>query len=147
MPTLDSLSTWAERWVPEDPAMAQLDPDVITSWLALHIDLTQLPDHRVVVVFDIGGQSAKQTWLVLERGSPPSICDHDPGLALDRYVYVEADAAALYPISRGLNDWRRAVADRSVQLYGEPELVRMLPDWFGQAAASLEPPSAQASVA
>lgn len=59
MPTLKSLWQWAEKWVPEDPAMAQRDP-----------------------------------------------------------------------IARGLRTWTDAMAEGSVRVYGEPELVAALPGWF-----------------
>ena len=48
----------------------------------------------------------------------------------DRYVFVEADAAALYPIARGARSWADAVADRSVRLYGKPDLVAASSSWF-----------------
>lgn len=135
IPTLLSLDSWAKRWVPEDPALAQRDPDVITFWLTHRVEQDDLPDGQVVIVFDIGGPRAKRQWLVLERGAPPSIFIEDPGLAPDRYVYVEADAATLYPISRGLRDWSAAIADRLVRLYGEPKLVKAFPSWFRDGAS------------
>ncbi|MGH2357714.1 MAG: winged helix-turn-helix transcriptional regulator [Candidatus Limnocylindria bacterium] len=135
VPTLLSLDAWARRWVPEDPALAQRDPDVITFWLANRVDVGRLPERQVVVVFSLGGAPAKQHWLVLERGAAPSICLEDPGLAADRYVYVEADAAALYPVSRGVREWTAAIGERSVRLYGDPALVKALPRWFGAAAS------------
>jgi hypothetical protein len=70
---------------------------------------------------------------VLEPGARPSICAEDPWLALDRYVYVESAAEALSLISRGERDCSSAIASVSVQLYGEPELVRALPGWFRPA--------------
>jgi len=130
VPTLLSLDSWARHWVPEDPALAQRDPDVITFWLANRVDDSRLPDRQVVVVFDLAGAQTKQHWLVLEQGVAPSICLEDPQLAPERYVYVEADAAGLYPISRGLSEWTAAIADRSVRLYGDPALVTALPSWF-----------------
>ena len=130
VPTLLALDTWARRWVPEDPALAQRDPDVITFWMANRVDPSCVPDRQVVLAFDIGGPRPKRHWLVLERGVPPSVCLEDPGLSADRYVYVEADAAALYPVSRGVRDWPEAIADGSIQLYGEPNLVKALPTWF-----------------
>jgi DNA-binding HxlR family transcriptional regulator len=133
VPTLLSLDSWARRWVPEDPALALRDPDVITFWLTQRVELLALPDRQVVVVFDIGGPRATRQWLVLERGAPPSICHEDPGLALERYLYVEADAAVLYPIARGVSDWNSAIADESVRLYGDPTLVRSMPGWFRTA--------------
>ena len=46
------------------------------------------------------------------------------------YVFVEGDADALYPISRGARSWTDAIADGSVRLYGKPDLVAALPGWF-----------------
>ncbi len=137
IPTLLSLKDWAERWVPEDPGMAERDPSVITWWLRHRVDAHTLPEHQVVLTLDIGGPRPEKVWLVLENGAEPSLCLEDPRLALDRYVYVEADAAALYPLSRGERDWKAAIADRSIQLYGEPDLIRALPSWFYPATGSL----------
>jgi DNA-binding HxlR family transcriptional regulator len=144
VPTLRSLHRWAERWVPEDPALVQRDPAVLTWWLGQRVDPAAVPAGPVVVALAIGGPRpppgssrppGPQVWLVLERGAPPSGCLEDPGLALDRYVYVEADGAALYPIARGWRAWGAALADGSVRLYGEPALVRALPGWFRPAGA------------
>ena len=130
VPTLLALHRWAERWVPEDSALARRDPAVLTWWLAQRVDPGAVPAGPVVLAFDIRGPRPQRVWLVLERGAPPSGCLEDPGLAPERYVYVEADGAALDPLARGRRAWGAALADGSVQLYGEPALVRALPDWF-----------------
>jgi len=130
VPTLMSLKSWAERWVPEDPAMVQRDPDVIMLWMTHRADPSTAPERRAVLEFEVGGPRAKKVWLVLERGALPSICFDDPGLPPERYVHVEADAITLYPISRGLRTWGSAIADESVALYGDPDLVRAMPGWF-----------------
>jgi DNA-binding HxlR family transcriptional regulator len=131
LPTLLALSQWAEKWVVEDPVAAQHDPDVITFWLTLRAaDPRLLPDPPVVLAFDIGGPHSIPNWLVLERGSAPSLCVDDPMLPQERYIHVEADAAALFPIARGLRSWEAATADRSIHLYGDPRLIRQLAAWF-----------------
>jgi len=137
VPTLLSLREWAERWVPADSSMAERDPDVIVWWLGHRVDPQAVPQIAMVLVFEIGTPPAGQTWLVVERGADPSLCMEDPGLAPERYVYVEADAQTLLPISRGERDWRRAIADRSVRLFGEPNLVRAAPSLFRPAAAQM----------
>lgn len=131
-PLLQSLRQWSERFVPEDPAMVERDPDIVMKWLAGRIDPEQLPTQQVVIDLKIGGTRVKRAWLVLERGVEPSICIDDPGLALGRYVFVETDVRSLDPVSRGQRGWREAIADGSIRLYGEPSLVRALPDWFGE---------------
>jgi DNA-binding HxlR family transcriptional regulator len=129
-PTLLSLSQWAERWVPEDPEVANHDPDVITFWLSLRADPDRMPERPAVLVFETGDRHVPQQWLVLEQGAAASLCLEDPLLPDDRYIYVEAGADSLYPIARGLRGWEAAVADRSVRLFGDPALIRDLAGWF-----------------
>jgi DNA-binding HxlR family transcriptional regulator len=129
-PIMHGLWSWSKRWVPEDPIWAERDPDVIIAWLGHRVDRNAIPRGRIVVQLDIEGTRAKQGWMVLEREVEPALCIEDPCLAVERYVYVEATAAALYPIARGLRGWTDAIADRSVRVFGEPELVRGLPGWF-----------------
>jgi DNA-binding HxlR family transcriptional regulator len=136
-PTLLSLNAWAERWVPEDPEIVHHDPEVVMFWIAHRTDPARHPDPPAALVFDLGERGSVQTWLVLERGAAPSLCVEDPLLSDDRYVYVEASADALYPLSRGVSDWRRAVADRSVRLFGNPRLIEELPGWFLPVTASV----------
>lgn len=125
-----TLRTGAERWVPEDQAETLNDPDVVLWWLVHRIDARRLPPHPVVVAIDIRGRRPKQVWLLLEPGQRPAVCAEDPGLVEIRYVYVEAEGAALQPISRGVVDWTEAIRGGSVEVYGDPELVRDLPRWF-----------------
>lgn len=129
-PIMRGLWSWSKRWVPEDPIWAERDPDVILAWLSHRVDRDAIPEGRCVVELDIHGTRAKRGWLVLERKVEPALCIEDPCLAVERYVYVEAEAAAIYPIARGVRGWTDAIADGSVRVFGEPELVRKLPGWF-----------------
>jgi DNA-binding HxlR family transcriptional regulator len=130
MPTLKSLWAWAEHWVPEDPAMAQRDPTLILWWLRHRIDARSLPERQVAVEFALPLDDADRQWLLLAAGVEPELCQEDPMIGEDRYVFVEADAGALYPIARGSRSWSDAVADGSVRLFGDPRLVSQLPGWF-----------------
>jgi DNA-binding HxlR family transcriptional regulator len=117
VPTLMSLHAWAEHWVPQDEAMAERDPSVITAWLKHRVDGANLPARQVALELTLRGALSERCWLLLARDT-------------DRYVYVEADTAAIYPIARGVRGWSEAMEDGSVQVYGEPELIRELPAWF-----------------
>ena len=130
VPTLKSLWQWAEKWVPQDPAMAQRDPTVILWWLMHRVDRRSVPDRQVAVEIAMRGNDADRCWLLLARGTEPTLCVEDPLIGQERYVYVEADAAGLFSIARGLRDWADAMADGSVRVYGEPDLVAALPGWF-----------------
>jgi DNA-binding HxlR family transcriptional regulator len=130
MPTLKSLWVWAEHWIPEDPAMAQRDPTLILWWLRHRIDARSLPERQVAVEFALPLADADRQWLLLSAGVEPELCQEDPRIGEGRYVFVEADSAALYPIARGSRSWMDAVAERSVRLFGDPRLVSQLPGWF-----------------
>lgn len=141
-----SLRDWALRWVPEDPAAAQRDPDLIMWWVRHRVDPVALPARQVVVQFDVAGTTSRRSWLVLQPDGDPELCTTDPNLGADRYLYVEADAAAMYPIARGIRPWSEAIADGSLRVFGEPELVRALPGWFveGRRAQRQAAPGAAA---
>ena len=131
VPTLMSLWEWAKQWVPEDPAMAQRDPVVILWWLRHRVNANAVPERQVTIELTMDGAGATtRNWLLVARGTEPELCLEDPQLSEERYVYVEADAADLYPIARGLRSWTDALAEGSVRVYGEPELVAALPGWF-----------------
>lgn len=132
-PVLSGIRAWSERFVPEDPAMVERDPDIVIKWLGGRVQPNAVPEQKVVVDLNISGTSVKRGWLVLERGVEPSICIDDPCLSEERYVYVESDVGTLDPISRGVRDWSDAIAEGSIRLYGEPGLVRQLPQWFKPA--------------
>jgi DNA-binding HxlR family transcriptional regulator len=130
MPTLKSLWQWADKWVPEDPALAQRDPTVILWWLRHRVDVRSLPERQVALEIAMRGNDADRCWLLLARSTEPTLCLEDPLIGPDRYVYVEADAGDLYPIARGHRSWSDAIARGSVRVYGEPELAAALPGWF-----------------
>jgi len=129
-PVLGALTDWALRWVPEDPAMAERDPDVIGWWLSHLVEPASAPSVAAVIQLDIRGPRPRRVWLVIEPGNDPSLCDEDPLLGEERYVYVEGSADALFRVAKGWTGWRDAIDDRSIELFGDPRLVRELPSWF-----------------
>jgi DNA-binding HxlR family transcriptional regulator len=136
VPTLKSLWSWAERWVPEDRAMADRDPTVIMWWLTKRVDVASVPTKQIVLDLSITGAKAQHAWLLMSRDADPSLCLEDPLLDADRYVYVEADAAALLPIARGTQSWPDAIAEGFVTVYGDPALIAALSGWFLPAESS-----------
>ena len=131
VPTLMSLWHWAKQWVPEDPAMAQRDPMLILWWLRHRVDAGAVPERQVAIELAMrGDDGTTRNWLLVARATEPQLCLEDPQLSEERYVYVEADAAHLYRIARGIRSWTDALADSSVHVYGDPELVAALPRWF-----------------
>jgi DNA-binding HxlR family transcriptional regulator len=133
-PVLHGLWSWSERFVPQDPAMIEHDPDILPAWLLGRLDRNRLPDRPVVLDLSVSGSSAERFWLVLVPGFDPSVCIEDPQIDDGRYVYVEADVHSLYPVARGQRSMGAAVGDGSIRLFGEPDLVDALPSWFRPTA-------------
>lgn len=140
VPTLMSFWEWAKHWVPEDPAIAQRDPSVIGWWLRHRVNADSAPERQVAIELTIGGHGQPfRAWLLVARGTAAELCLEDPQLSEERYLYVEADAADLFPVAHGDRSWTAAIADRSVQLDGDPGLVGRLPGWFVPPAVA-DPP-------
>lgn len=136
LPVLRSLHAWSERFVPEDPAMAERDPDIVVRWLGDRVEPQRLPSRPVVLELALEGARRPRFWLVLERDTGASVCVEDPGIAEDRYVFLEATVRSLMPLARGTGDWRRAIDGDAVGVYGNPRLVAQLPSWFGGPQAA-----------
>ena len=118
IPTILSLRSWAEAWLPEDPAMVERDPDIILGWLAQRIDIGHLPREQAIVETAFRHDREHRCWLVLEQGVEPHGRLEDPLLDGSRYVYVEAGMSVLLAMARGHRDWADAIADGSVRVFG-----------------------------
>jgi DNA-binding HxlR family transcriptional regulator len=130
MPMFTELRGWAATWLPDDPALAQRDPDVLPGWLARRADPRQLPARDVVLEITVRHTIEHRGWVVLRRGSEPYGCTDDPLLDPSRYVYVQAGVPVLLALAKGRRSWADAIADGSVTLSGDPSLTRDLPRWF-----------------
>jgi hypothetical protein len=109
--------------------MAERDPTVLTAWLVHRVDRDAAPTTQVAIELVVRGLG-ERVWLLLARDTEPSLCLEDPSLDAARYVYVEADIEALYPIARGAQGWSDGIATGAVDVYGDPALVAAMPTWF-----------------
>jgi DNA-binding HxlR family transcriptional regulator len=129
-PTVLSLRDWAGVWLPDDPAAAEHDPDLVLAWLTRRIDDAQLPARRTVIEMKAQYAREHRCWLVLERGRETYGCFEDPMLDESRYVYLDATITVLLALAHGTRNWAQALADGSVVACGDPDLIRQLPTWF-----------------
>lgn len=139
MPTMLALNSWADGWLPEDPAFVARDPEIVLGWLAERVVSDDLPERVVVVELRMTYEQEHRSWLVLEAGATPYGCLEDPLLDESRYVYVEAGLPVLMAVARGRRGWAEALADGSLQAAGEPALVEALPRWFRPAERAAAP--------
>jgi DNA-binding HxlR family transcriptional regulator len=134
IPTMLSLRGWAETWLPDDPDMAERDPDVVLAWLVQRVAAERLPDRPVVVEFTTHHRREHRWWLVLQRDAEPYGCLRDPLLDETRYVYVRAAITTLLALARGRRGWAGAIDDGTLVISGAPELASRVPEWFAPAA-------------
>jgi DNA-binding HxlR family transcriptional regulator len=133
MPVLSSLQTWAETWLPDDPAMVERDPDVVLAWLARCSRAEHLPTTPVVLEIWPYDHD-RRYWLVLQSGVQPYGCLTDPLVDPSRYLYVRCALATMLALARGRQDWSGALTDGSLTVTGAPGLYREAPKWFAPRA-------------
>lgn len=129
LPVLSALQSWADTWVPEDPAMLDRDPDVVLAWLARQVCTDALPPEPVVLELWVLGEE-RRYWLVVQPGAGASGCLADPMLDESRYLYVRSAPATLLALALGRLTWSKGIADGSVTVTGDAALRAGVPRWF-----------------
>jgi DNA-binding HxlR family transcriptional regulator len=130
MPTILSLRTWADTWLPDDPDMIERDPAIVLGWLIPRVAGEHLPGHPVVAEFRVRHRPEQRYWLVLQEGTSPYGCVTDPLLDASRYVYLETAMSTLVALAKGRRNWSEAFEDGSLTAVGDPALVREVSQWF-----------------
>jgi hypothetical protein len=139
MPTVLALRGWAESWLPEDPSLVERDPSIVMVWMGERIALDRLPERQVILDVTMRHDPPIRGWLILEAGSEPKGCLEDPLLDESRYVYIECTVPTMLALARGHRDPSEALADGSVEVFGDPALIEQLPSWFLPADPRPEP--------
>jgi DNA-binding HxlR family transcriptional regulator len=130
MPTLQSLWRWAEKWVPEDPAMAKRDPSVILWWLSRRVDGRRVPEQQVAVEIAMRGNEVDRCWLLLASRQRSHALPRGPAPRSGPIRIRRGRRVRPPPHRPRASQLDHALADGSVRLFGEPGLVASLPGWF-----------------
>ena len=117
------LGAWGAKWQFDDPREDELDPELLMWWVHERLDLSGLPDRRIVFEFNFLDQ-ARRFWIVSDAVGP-SVCNSDPGFEVD--VQISSDLATMYQVWLGRLDLRTALRGGAVELQGQPALVRRMP--------------------
>jgi DNA-binding HxlR family transcriptional regulator len=124
---IDDLGRWGARWAFGESRPSELDPVVLLWWMKRRVFRQRLPAHRIVIECEFRGRRPSAYWLVLER-SGVSVCLQHPKFEVD--LRVRADLAAFYRVWLGRIPLTAALADGSVRVDGEPDVVRGFGHWF-----------------
>lgn len=125
-PVCDALGTWGARWL--DVAPAGLDPGIVLWAVAKCMAKDALPDHRIVVRFDLRGY-AKTFWLLVQQPEP-ELCRKHPGFEEDLVVRTDPETLARWHMGR--TSLREATREGRMHFEGVPRVVRAFSRWGGQ---------------
>jgi len=129
---VNGLGAWGQRWVRGQFDPQNMDVGVLMWNVRRRIDVSRLPDQRIVVRIDFRAgptpyRGMRTWWLILQRPEI-DVCPKDPGFDVD--VFISAEAAALARIWMGQVEFGQAVRAGSVRLEGPRPLVQALPGWL-----------------
>lgn len=118
------LGEWGAKWQFDDPRDDELDPELLMWWVHDRLDLSMLPDRRLVLEFDF--VDLHQSFWVVRDAQGPSVCNYEPGFEVD--VRIRAELTTLYQVWFGKLDLRESVRNGSIGFDGSPAFVRRMPD-------------------
>ena len=104
---LRDLSRWGLTHGRDRLSAVDLNPGLLMWRMRKRLDLSALPDHRVVIRFEFSGVPRSRTklrimWLILER-TGADVCLKDPGFSVD--LTVRGDLAIFTRLYLGYLEW------------------------------------------
>jgi DNA-binding HxlR family transcriptional regulator len=129
---LERLGEWGQRW-----GSTQFDPEnldlMMLMWdMRRRIDVTRLPDRRIVARFEFRAypprcRALRTTWLILQRADC-DVCLKDPGYEVD--LVIHADTRTMARVWAGAITFAQAVREGGLRVEGPRDLVRAFPTWL-----------------
>jgi DNA-binding HxlR family transcriptional regulator len=128
---MHALGQWGMTYTHDRIKRSDLDPALLIWGLRKRVDLSMLPDRRVVLRFEFSGVPASRTkfrimWLVLGR-SGVDVCMKDPGFAVD--LTLRGNIRDYVEVYLGHTKWRD-VAGTALHFDGDLQIARAFPDWL-----------------
>ena len=128
---MHALGQWGMTYTHDRIKRSDLDPALLIWGLRKRVDLSTLPDRRVVLRFEFSGVPASRTkfrimWLILGR-SGVDVCMKDPGFAID--LTLRGNIRDYVEVYLGHTNWRD-VAGAALQLDGDLQIARAFPVWL-----------------
>ena len=138
-PVVQAIGEWGATWSLTEPRPEELDPYLLTVWMARHVDRERLPPNRTVIQFDFRAPKHRY-WMVLEP-SEVSVCLQHPGFDAD--LEVRVDTATLYRVYLGRAELGDAIRAGQLTMGGPRTLQSEFAHWFAWSAFAPASRSAQ----
>jgi hypothetical protein len=128
---IDLLGRWGLIYGRDRVTPGDYDSTVLMWALRRRVDRDALPEHRVVVRFDLSGVARCRTgvrlhWLILDR-THVEVCLKDPGYPVN--VTVAGDISILVDAYLGHVSWRDSIR-HGLKIDGERKFTRDLERWL-----------------
>jgi DNA-binding HxlR family transcriptional regulator len=126
-----ALGQWGMTYTQDRIKRSDLDPAVLIWGLRKRVDLSTLPDRRVVLRFEFSGVPASRTkfrimWLILGR-SGVDVCMKNPGCAFD--LTLRGNIRDYVEVYLGHTKWCD-VAGTALQFEGDLQIASAFPVWL-----------------
>ena len=118
------LGTWGARWAFGPPRDEELDAELLLWWAHSRIDVSALPDRRVVIAFALSDPRFR-AWLLIDDAGV-SVCKSDPGFGID--ATITCTVAVLSGVWLGRLGILDAMRAGRVLVDGMDDVVRVVPD-------------------
>lgn len=134
-PVIETLGAWGHRWVRTQLGAEDLDAGLLMWDMRRSVNPAQFPARRVVVQFHYSDapQGARDWWLV-SQSQDIELCLSDPGYEVD--LAVRSSLAAMTAVWTCQLPFRDAERDGKIEVTGDAELARNLPEWLQASGLS-----------
>ena len=124
---VDAMGNWGARWAFGLPDEAELDPGLLLWRMQNRLNLSELPEGRIVIQFDFRIGAKGYFWFVIDKAEA-SVCVTDPGFEID--LDISADLSAYFQVWLGRKSLAAARRADEILIDGPPSLESAFGKWF-----------------
>lgn len=128
-PIVMAMGKWGMKWARSEMDESELDVELLMSDFTRRLDATQLPGGRTVIQFVFAGlKKFHRWWIVVDDSGSRELCVDNPRQTPD--IQLRSDVRTMVSIWAGDKEIRAAVREGSLQLSGDPKLIKTLSAWL-----------------
>ncbi|HXJ00155.1 MAG TPA: helix-turn-helix domain-containing protein [Micropepsaceae bacterium] len=130
-PLVMAFGIWGQRWVETELSLQHLDVSLLMWDMRRSLNPTPMPKRRSVIQFQYPELPAarRSWWLIVDPETGVDLCSVEPGFEVD--LYVSTDLRTMTAIWMGLDNVRKAQAERRMILTGDRQLASAMQSWLG----------------
>jgi DNA-binding HxlR family transcriptional regulator len=129
LPIIKSLGEWGMRWAQSNITENDYDVQLLMLYLQRSIKPTNLPGNETTIKFHFTDLDTFPDWWILVQSDKVDLCVNDPGKEVD--VYITTTVKVMADVWMDKRSYRKAIADRELQLVGQKALINDVGAWMG----------------